>query len=52
MKGIADGKERIKRKNGGLDLSDDEFDDDGYGVSKRIEKKRKVHNSTMEDLGS
>ncbi|KAI5480590.1 hypothetical protein MNV49_000286 [Pseudohyphozyma bogoriensis] len=48
-KRIAEGKERMKRKNGGLDLSDDDYDDDNYGMSKR-KKKNRVQNTTMEQL--
>ena len=52
---MIDGKERGgKRKAGNLDLSDDEFDDDGYGISRRdaIKQKRVVENPTMIELGT
>ena len=52
---MIDGKERNgKRKAGNLDLSDDEFDDDGYGISRRdgLKQKRAPENPTMVELGS
>ena len=51
---MIDGKERNgKRKAGNLDLSDDEFDDDGYGISRRdIKQKRVPENQTMTELGT
>ncbi|KAL8278878.1 hypothetical protein RQP46_008749 [Phenoliferia psychrophenolica] len=49
-KAITEGKERLKRKNGGMDLSDDDFDDDGYGVAKKGDKRPRVENKTMADL--
>ncbi|KAK4702569.1 hypothetical protein P7C70_g3652, partial [Phenoliferia sp. Uapishka_3] len=50
MKAITEGKERLKRKNGGLDFDDDDFDDDGYGMAKRTDKRARVENKTMADL--
>ncbi|SGY20813.1 BQ5605_C016g08149 [Microbotryum silenes-dioicae] len=45
---IADGKERTRRK--GLDLDDDDFDDD-YGIStKRAEKRPRVENLSTAQL--
>ena len=47
---IADGRERTRRKNGGVDLSDDDFDDDTYGQSKRDRNQARAENKTIAQL--
>lgn len=47
---VADGRERERRRNGGVDLSDDDFDDDEYGQSKRDRNKARAENRTIAEL--
>ncbi len=47
---VVDGKERMKRKNGGVELSDDDFDDDDYGTSKRDRNRARAENRTIAEL--
>lgn len=51
MKRVAEGKERLKHKSG-FEIDDEDFDDDGYGQSKnRPNKKAKIQNASIEQLG-
>ncbi|KAM0791618.1 hypothetical protein ACM66B_006057 [Microbotryomycetes sp. NB124-2] len=48
---VVDGKERKKRTNG-LDLSDDEFDDEYGRMTKRREKRTRLDNMTVQELNA